>query len=227
MRLRSARCGTRRVGYGVLGSPARGAARPPARSVRLMDVKRRGVGWFGGFEARGGSVPTRGRIPHRSRILIGRELFWPCRRRRSNDQRTEQEQEQELWRELQANVAAVAACYPSAEALQEEAAEAERLAGGCTCFLFFTFRSTFSIYIIPQRKGEAPPLGLAPRERRAANQSRILFVPSPYSMYPCPYRYEQSKSKPAPPASRLRQLTADRFSVGGAKPQRRKRFQAV
>ena len=44
----------------------------------------------------------------------------------SSEQRTEQEQE--LWRELQANVAAVAACYPSAEALREEAAEAERLA---------------------------------------------------------------------------------------------------
>ena len=40
----------------------------------------------------------------------------------------EQRTEQELRRELQANVAAVGACYPSAEALREEAAEAERLA---------------------------------------------------------------------------------------------------
>ena len=44
--------------------------------------------------------------------------------RRSPEQRTEQE----LRRQLQANVAAVGACYPSAEALREEAAEAERLA---------------------------------------------------------------------------------------------------
>ena len=71
-----------------------------------MDVKRRDVGWLGGFD-RGVLPEFRGRAEF---CCCGEESFsMPS----SSEQRTEQEQE--LWRELQANVAAVAACYPSAE----------------------------------------------------------------------------------------------------------------
>ena len=76
------------------------------------------MGWLGGFD-RGVLPEFRGR----AEFCCGEESF---SKPSSSEQRTEQEQE--LWRELQANVAAVAACYPSAEALREEAAEAERLA---------------------------------------------------------------------------------------------------
>ena len=70
-------------------------------------------------------------VPHRSRILIGQELFWPCRPVVVGA--TNGAGAQELWRELQAeNVAAVAACYPSAEALRPARRGRRGRATGCT-----------------------------------------------------------------------------------------------
>ena len=76
----------------------------------------------GRFRQRG-TLARRGNSAEAEKLCCGEESFSMSS---SSEQRAEQEQE--LWRELQANVAAVAACYPSAEALREEAAEAERLA---------------------------------------------------------------------------------------------------